>query len=223
MSSLTVTADQIINHRAGRKAAGLIGCISGRPVPEPNLFGYRDVQIWNCDAEGRLNGDPGFDRMNPSCFCFDCRAAFDPRAEVDLELLQVGHARAREVYADLFRVHDDPAPSFRSYSERIPDVEPILIVDTSAPAYNSFEEIPTSLPAPRHRDVMHESPTDRLKSDLAELRGRLNAELVPTMDKRRMAACMEDADVPAFLAEIDAAETALWFKIKAIDTLLADL
>ena len=98
MSSFTVSPSQIVDHRESRKASGLVGCITGRPVPEFDFFGYRDVQIWNIDASGRLNGDEGFNPRDPGCFCFDCRGAFDPRGEVDAELVNEGHARATEVY-----------------------------------------------------------------------------------------------------------------------------
>lgn len=79
----------------------MAGCITGRPEPELDFFGYKDVQIWNLDAQGRLNGDPGFDYMDPHCFCFDCRGAFDPKATVDAELVNRGHVRACFVYASL--------------------------------------------------------------------------------------------------------------------------
>lgn len=217
-SSLPITSEQILQHRASRKAAGLVGCISNRPPPALDFFGYRDVQSWR-------PSDP----MEPNCFCFDCRSLWDSDATIDLQLLQERHAIAGQTYRELLPDPDmyrlpfgESVPHFRSYSERVPDVENILIVDTAMPAYQTFEEIPTSLPAPRHRDVMNESSTDRLKKDLSELRARLHADLIPTMDKRRMASCMEEADVPAFLAEVDAAETALWAKIKAVDTLLSD-
>jgi hypothetical protein len=71
-----------------------------------DFFGYRDVQIWNVDANGHMNGNPGFDRKNPRCFCFDCRGAFDPKGEVDAEIVNAGHERAREVYISLL-----PAPT----------------------------------------------------------------------------------------------------------------
>ena len=238
-SNLSITSEQILEHRASRKAAGLVGCISNRPPPALDFFGYKDVQSWR-------PADP----MEPNCFCFDCRSLWDSDAAIDLQLLQERHVIAGQTYRELLPDPDmyrlpfgESVPHFRSFSSRVPDVEPLrgpgaaieplrgpgaaieplLIVDTAMPAYQTFEEIPTSLPAPRHRDVMNESSADRLKKDLSELRARLHADLIPTMDKRRMASCMEDTDVPAFLAEVDAAEAALWAKIKAVDTLLADL
>ena len=79
----------------------MVGCITGRPVPEMDLYGYRDVQIWNVDVNGRLNGDPGFNRKDPLCFCFDCRGCFDEDGTVDAELVNSGHKRASFVYASL--------------------------------------------------------------------------------------------------------------------------
>lgn len=241
-SPSSLTSQQILNHRAARKAAGLVGCISGRPAPPMDFFGFRDVQIWNMDANGRMNGDPGFNRKDPGCFCFDCRGAFDPKAEVDLELVQSGHARALEVYGELL-VTPPPAPttstmllpkrsnggglsadtyspSFRSFSERVPDVEPIL---TAPPRTYGSLNIPMSLPAPRHRDLLNESPSERLKSDLSQRRATLSAKLVPVMDKMRRVIMMDPADVPAFKVAVRAEEDAIWRQIDAIDVLLRAL
>lgn len=102
MSSMNISSAQILADRENRKNSGLIGCITGRPVPEFDFFGYRDVQIWFRDANGNLNGDPGFDRKNPMCFCFDCRGAFDPKGEVDAELVNAGHQNAMYTYRSLF-------------------------------------------------------------------------------------------------------------------------
>lgn len=89
-SILSITTDQILNHRAARKAAGLVGCISGKPAPPINFFGYSDVQSWR-------PSDP----MNPHCFCFDCRGLWDRDATIDLQLVQTGHRGALEVYGEL--------------------------------------------------------------------------------------------------------------------------
>ena len=101
MASNNITPSQIVEHRAQRKRCGLVGCISGRPKPEMDFFGYKDVQIWFRDASGRLNGDPEFNRRDPYCFCFDCRGSFDPEGTLDAELVNEGHERACEVYASL--------------------------------------------------------------------------------------------------------------------------
>ncbi len=102
MSSMNISSAQILADRENRKNAGLIGCLTGRPVPDFDFFGYRDVQIWFRDANGNLNGDPGFDRKNPMCFCFDCRGAFDPKGEVDAELVNAGHQNAMYAYRSFF-------------------------------------------------------------------------------------------------------------------------
>ena len=96
-----VTPMEILQNRKNRKEAGMIGCITGKPVPEMDFYGYRDVQIWYLDANGRMNGDPEFDRMDPYCFCFDCRDAFDSKGEIDTQLVNQGHERACWVYASL--------------------------------------------------------------------------------------------------------------------------
>ena len=96
-----VTPMEILLHRKTRKESGMVGCITGKPEPEINFYGFSDVQIWYLDANGRMNGDPEFNRMDPYCFCFDCRDAFDPKAEIDTQLVNQGHERACWVYASL--------------------------------------------------------------------------------------------------------------------------
>jgi len=224
MSSLNITSQQIIDNRAFRKAAGLVGCISGRPEPQLDFFGYKDVQIWYVDANGHMNGDPGFDRMNPGCFCFDCRSAFDPKAEVDLQLILDGHERARSTYAQLLPAHALPPPEttllMPSPSGGI--APPLLLrVDTSTPSYASFDEIPTSLPAPRARDILNETPDERLRADLSVLRGRLQRKLIVAMDRARHAVCYDDPTERAtFLATVREDEQALWRKLDAVELLI---
>ena len=234
--SLNITSQQIIDNRNARKAAGLVGCISGRPVPELDFFGYKDVQIWNVDANGRMNGDPEFDRMNPGCFCFDCRSAFDPRAEVDLQLVLDGHVEARRTYANLLPTELLPPPprdirpsSSATHTPALPQrstgggIAPSLLlrVNTSPRSYGSFSEIPTSLPAPRARDILNESPDERLRAELGTLRGKLQGKLIIAMDRARQAVCYDNPTERAtFLATVRADEQALWHKIDAIDLLL---
>ncbi len=224
MSSLNITSQQIIDNRASRKAAGLVGCISGRPEPQLDFFGYKDVQIWYVDANGHMNGDPGFDRMNPGCFCFDCRSAFDPKAEVDLQLILDGHPRALSTYAQLLPAHALPP---RETTLLMPSpsggiAPPLLLrVDTSAPSYASFDEIPTSLPAPRARDILNETPDERLRADLSVLRGKLQRKLIVAMDRARQAVCYDDPTERAtFLATVREDEQALWRKLDAVELLM---
>ncbi len=134
MSTVTITPQQILDDRAHRKNAGLTGCITGSPVPElsypRDFFGYRDVQIWFRDANGNLNGDPGFDRKNPMCFCFDCRGAFDPRGEVDAELVNQGHTNALYTYRSLF-------PDLVVSNPAVPDGTQAVTADGSPPGGES--------------------------------------------------------------------------------------
>jgi len=230
--SLNITSQHIIDNRNARKAAGLVGCISGRPEPALDFFGYKDVQMWNVDANGRMNGDPEFDRKNPGCFCFDHRSAFDPQAEVDLQLILDGHTEARRTYASLLPTElvppprDVPPPPSttllpqRSMSGGI--APPLLLrVDTAPRSYGSFSEIPMSLPAPRARDILNESPDERLRADLGTLRGKLHSKLILAMDRARQAVCYDDpVERATFLATVRADEQALWSKIDAVDLLL---
>jgi hypothetical protein len=254
--SLTITPQQIIDHRAARKTAGLVGCITGRPVPEMNFFGYSDVQSWR-------PADP----MQPHCFCFDCRELWDKDAAIDFQLVLDGHQWARETYATLLPMEMRPAPRpapklalpMRSNGGGIgwgavpslmpdetsgqelspytddaavpapvptPPTSPASVpllprVSTSQPRYGSFGEVPMSLPAPRARDIMNESPDERLKGDLAVLQGKLQGDLVVVMDRRRNAVCYDDAaEKAAFLAQVDKDEAALWRKLDAVKVLL---
>lgn len=105
-----ITPAQICEHREIRKQSGMAGCITGRAEPELDFFSYRDVQIWNQDTQGRLNGDPGFNKMDPYCFCFDCRGSFDSDGVIDAELVNSGHLRACFVYASLLPQHIEVTP-----------------------------------------------------------------------------------------------------------------
>jgi hypothetical protein len=100
---MPVTSQQILTHRQGRKAAGLMGCITGKPIPPIDFFGFKDVQIWRTDSKGCLPGDPDFNPRDPGCFCFDCRNTFDKEGVLDAELVNEGHPRACEIYASLIK------------------------------------------------------------------------------------------------------------------------
>jgi hypothetical protein len=224
MSSLNITAQQILDNRKARKDAGLVGCISGRPVPALDFFGYRDVQIWFYDANGKLNGDPGFDRKNPMCFCFDCRSAFDPDGTVDLELVLNGHGKACATYTNILIAEVKPAkdeqvaqPSKHATVPLPPRTETCVPAPRPSPVLTG---IPTSLPPPRPRDLHTESFETRYKTDLAILRGEIQRELVVTMDKRRMLTSLSKEERTVYLKTIDEQEQALWRKMDALDILL---
>ena len=94
-------------------------------------------------------------------------------------------------------------------------------VNTTGRSYGSFSEVPMSLPAPRARDILNESPDERLKMDLAILKGKLQSDLVVVMDRRRNAVCYDNAiDRSIFLASIGIEEEAIANKLAAIDLLL---
>lgn len=231
-SPINITTEQIRAHRASRKASGLAGCITGRPLPEISFYGYSDVQSWR-------PSDP----MQPHCFCFDCRDLWDSDAAIDLELIQKGHEMARWTYAELLpkdavppKKEAAPAPSLaKPIGNSVPLLPrtnggglsalglgiPPLRIDTSAPHHESFEEVPTSLPAPRHRDMMNETKEERFKNDLAELRARIQDDLVLTMDKKRHA-FDDDAERTDFIRKLAAEEAKLWAKLDAVNLLLKD-
>lgn len=238
MSTLSITPQQIIDFRAARKASGMAGCITGRPTPELDFFGYKDVQSWR-------PADP----MQPHCFCFDCRELWDSDASIDVQLIQNGHKMALWTYEQILPKgsvppRDEaprpalplPMPSGGISRDEVPllartmtehpeargwGAVPPLRVDTSVRTYGSFSEVPMSLPAPRHRDVMNESHSERIRGDLAELKGQLQSELVVTMDRRRNAVCYDDGDEKAaFLAQVAKDEAAIWAKLDAVTLLL---
>ena len=229
MASYTVTPSQILEHRAGRKAAGLLGCITSKPKSDKIVFGFSDVYSWR-------PADP----MNPHCFCIDCRDLWDKDAAVDAELVNNGHKWACETYASL--LPNPPAPSRPATP---PSPLPARTLTEHPEAYargvpRSFwfpgtppprVEIPPppavprlSLPAPRHRDIMNESRKTRIKKDLLELITDFHAELISVMDSRRQALNRErPSDSDALLREIDRKESELWDKIKAAELLVETL
>lgn len=142
-----ITPQQILDNRAARKAAGLAGCMTGKPVPEIDFFGFNDVQIWNMDATGRMPGHEGFDHKNPYCFCFDHRDAFDPKGTVDAELVNAGHKAARYTYRSLFP--NDPVPDMNTTTSdsSVPVGAPasqILDNSTNPPGFSNDSSPPGS-------------------------------------------------------------------------------
>jgi hypothetical protein len=215
-SLLNITHEQIINHRAAKKAAGNRGCISGRPIPAMDFFGYKDVQSWR-------PADP----MNPHCFCFDCRDLWDKDATIDLQLISDGHTWALESYAELLPVEMRPpelglhkSPLSLGLPTRSNGGGIAMVCDTTVPRYGSFDEVPMSLAAPRARDFANETAEERLKMDLATHKGELQSELITVMDRRRNAIFYDGAEREKFLASIDTDEQALWKKLDAITLLL---
>ncbi len=197
-STLAITTQDIINDRATRKAAGLTGCITGRPVPELNFFGFSDVQSWR-------PSDP----MNPHCFCFDCRDLWDRDGTIDLQLLQNGHEDARYAYRNLIPGYVMPRPTVTEVNaDPVPQVIP--------------QGVPTSLPPPIPRDIANESLEERIRNDLNILRGQLQSDLITTMDSRRRLAFYEPLSNRWHLesSNIDIMESALLAKIEAIDRLI---
>lgn len=254
--SLTITPQQIKDHRAARKAAGMVGCKDGSDMPLDSLKGIS----WR-------PADP----MNPSCFCHDCRDSWDSDASVDVQLIQNGNTSALWTYASLLPEDQRPVkvekpklalpmrsngggvdwpprtntyipddgeetpPPVRTMTEH-PEMFPPLLarsngggvempplrVDTSIPRYGSFDDVPDSLPAPRHRDIMNEAPSERLRKDLGELRMRIQGQLVQVMDKKRRAAYYDEPQRSEFVAKVNDQERALWAKLDAIDLLLKE-
>lgn len=256
-----VTTSQILEHRTTRKCCGLVGCITGRPAPEMDFFGYRDVQIWFRDAAGHLNGDPGFNRRDPYCFCFDCRGAFDPQGALDAELVNEGHERACETYASLLQQvpvevrAPPPTPLLQRTLTHYPGVlscvredknraaggggsssavssppppppraSPVFPPRIKIPVRADDGEVPFSLPAPRHRDIMNESRETRLKKDLFELLTNYRGEMITIMDSRRSACFYDDpAERDEFLKKVRKQEDELWDKIHAAELLIRSL
>jgi len=83
----SVTVEQIIAHREGRKKSGLVGCIDG----------VSDIPLTSLKGMSWRPADP----MNPDCFCHDCRTTWDSDGSIDLELIKRGNERACYVYASI--------------------------------------------------------------------------------------------------------------------------
>lgn len=86
-----------------------------------------------------------------------------------------------------------------------------------------FDAIPTSLPAPRRRDIMNETNDERIKNDLAMLRSKYQNDLVRMMDSKRIPLLLDGTGRDELLARIRADEDAIWKKIDAINLLLSDM
>ena len=98
-------------------------------------------------------------------------------------------------------------------------ISPPLSVEIPPLSATTFEEIPMSLPAARHRDVMNETRTERIKNDLAEYKYELQSLLVRTMDSKRFIF----SDIPGreeMLAKIHNEEVRISAKIDAITLII---
>ena len=100
-----------------------------------------------------------------------------------------------------------------------PPLPPLSIPTLSA---THFDEIPTSLPAPRHRDIMNETTEERIKNDLARFRGDIQNELVFIMDTRR-GIFTDGSGKDELLDYLNEKEVSLQNKLDAINILLKDL
>ena len=169
------------------------------------------------------------DPKNPHCFCIDCRETWDADGSIDAELIREGNDMACYTYESLLAPAPPPARSLTEHPEaykmgvpRSTFFPPPLRVDTTLGSYNDFDEVPTSLPAPRHRDVMNETKAERLKGDLGELRAKIQGDLVRTMDKRRRGVFYDEPERSEFLMQVDQEEHALWVKLDAVELLLKE-
>jgi hypothetical protein len=215
-----ITAEQIVKHREARKNAGLRGCQDGSDMPFYSLRGIS----WRMDTKGRQADHPEFDPDDPHCFCHDCRKSFDPEGTHDLKLIEMGNQEALRVYADILGrpllpqrsngggIAPPPPPGLQRSMTLGIQIPPITVT--------TFEDLPMSLPAPRARDLLSETPKERLKADLATLRGEIQTKLVLVMDSRRRAVALEGDERDDFLEEVQKKENVLWAKLAAVDLLL---
>lgn len=120
-TTFDVSPSAIIEHRANRKRSGMVGCITGKPVPEINFYGFSDVQSWR-------PADP----MEPHCFCFDCRELWDSDGTIDAQLVNNGHEWACQVYRSILNA---------AVADRQTQVESALEAAAPAPT-------PLALPLP---------------------------------------------------------------------------
>ena len=224
MSSLSPAT--ILAHRAHKKNSGVTGCKTKRSYPTA-LLGYKDIWTY-------YPTDP----MNPECFCVDCRGEWDPDGTLDFQILQEGNVDAQRAYVELLPPEMvPPAPlkqdlalpmettmlglalPMRSTMEGI-QIPPLTIEPQN---YSTFEEIPTSLPAPRNRDVMNETVEERMRNDLQDLKLQLLKHLSKAMDSRYESLSMAEKERKVFLSSLTAKENALWEKFDAVETLLHGL
>ncbi len=213
----TVTPQQILNHRTWSLAANERQCDWG-DVTTLAGASYRPINP-----------------SNPPCFCATCRNLYDETGDGDARLVNTGHVGARKVYASLLLPPSPPSSEITRTEENggWTDLFPKrsgtewhggvpLHVTIPSLSATHFDAIPTSLPAPRHRDVMNETPDERIKNDLALLRMKYQRELIEKMDSKRNV-FLDNPDREEVLASIRAEEDVIWQKIEAIKLLLSDM
>jgi hypothetical protein len=212
----TVTPQQILNHRTWSVAAGDPQCYWGDLT---TFSGAHYFPISNRD---------------PPCFCARCRNLYDETGEADAELVNSGHARARKSYASLFLPPSPPSEVTRTeenggWTDLFPKRSGTewhggvpLHVTIPPLSATHFDAIPTSLPAPRHRDIMNETDDERMKNDLALLRMKYQRDLIEKMDSKR-SVFLDNPDREEVLASIRAEEDVIWQKIEAVKLLLSDM
>jgi hypothetical protein len=180
----------------------------------------------------------GWVNSNPSCSCSTCHTIYYPTDEADTAQASGSDLPPPPSRLNLTRQTGYvSAPTSPPFNVRSPSLTPppvpllasrtngggidaIVGINTEQPNYASFSEIPMSLPAPRARDIMNETPTERLRNDLANLRADIHRDLIITMDKQRDVICMPEADRATFRRKIRDEEDALWTKLDAVELLL---
>ncbi len=176
MSTLSISTADILAHRAGRKAAGLVGCKDGSDGPLHSLSGIS----WR-------PADP----MDPHCFCFDCRETWDADALIDLHLLQNGHDGAVHTYASLVFPKATPTTTSSSSVATATEVSSSL-APVHIPAEVGLSNvlpaliIPMSLPDPV---PSHEHP---ILQSISRLISDIQSEQVRAMDLKRRATFASD-------------------------------
>jgi hypothetical protein len=168
MSTLSISTSDILAHRAGRQAAGLLGCKDGSDMPLGSLRGIS----WR-------PADP----LDPHCFCFDCRGTWDADGTIDLQLLEKGHMGAVDTYASLL------PPTMRMATEErtaAPSVfTPAMMMTGSSPGLSN---IPTSLPPVSTTRTFENC----IFSTITHLIGEVQSEQIRAMDMKRHAIMTDD-------------------------------
>ena len=95
MANNSVTASEILKHRALRKRLGLVGCKDGSDMPLTSMKGIS----WRPT-----------DPKNPGCFCTDCRDTWDADGAIDAELVNEGNTSACYTYEALLPKTWDLSP-----------------------------------------------------------------------------------------------------------------